>query len=107
MPASPEMIMPTLLMALPWGMTVVELRRGLKRGEMREYLRRDYTECGHDRLAKYCQRDREPKTFWCLFAFYLFFAIAIPIGITYAWNQPEETPKPKPSAAQNQEASSV
>lgn len=107
MPISPELIMPILLFALVWCMAVIELRRGLRKGEMREYLRRDYAECGHDRPEKYCRRDGEPKTFWALFLFYLVFAIAIPIAVTYAVLQRAEEPSSYPTPSQAEEAPRV
>lgn len=77
-------IMPVVLFSIPWFMALFEVRRGLRTGRMREYLRSDYTEDNTDRPAKYCHRTREPKTFWCLFAFYVVILMLIPIGIAVA-----------------------
>lgn len=101
---SPEMIMPVAIFSLPWFLAVAELRRGLRRGEMREYLRSDYSECGHDRPSKYCRRDEEPKTFWCLFTFYLLVAILFPIGLVCALTHASETSAPNPGPSPTAES---
>lgn len=81
-----------VLFAIPWLMCIYEVCRGLSKGVMREYARSSYREIESSagRPDKYCHRNREPKTFWCLFAFYVLFTVLIPIGM-YAALAREET----------------
>jgi hypothetical protein len=92
----PEKIMPAILFSIPWLIALFEVRRGLKTGRMREYLRSDAAEGSSSRSAKYCQRSEEPKTFWCLFVFYVAILIVVPIGLVYALSHPSEEPKQNP-----------
>ena len=92
--AAIDELVPFVLFSLPWFMAVFEIRRGLTRGELREYHRRDYSEDDHGRPSRYCRRSEEPKTFWCLFAFYVIVTVLIPIGMVYAiTHQPEPPPQ--------------
>ena len=74
-------LMPFAVMTIPWLMAVFELRRGLRTGRMREYLRSEATELPNERAPKYCDRDTEPRTFKWLFAFYAAVAVLVPTGI--------------------------
>ncbi|MCA9052889.1 MAG: hypothetical protein KDA75_03585 [Planctomycetaceae bacterium] len=82
-------LLPLLLFTLPWIIAVLEIRRGLKTGRMREYLRRDSSEDASDFPAKYCSRAREPRTFWCLFAFYVLILLLVPLGLTMVFFKAE------------------
>ena len=77
-------VLPLVLLTIPWLLAVVELRRGVRTGRMREYLRTEYTEVPNERSPKYCDRRREPRTFWCLFAFYTAVLVLIPVGMVFA-----------------------
>lgn len=97
---SPEQFLPIVLFLLPWGMALWQIYRGLTTGQMREYLRRDYTEVDSGRAAKYCRRDREPKTFWCLFVFYLAIVALVPIGLWAALSRSDDPPPRNPQSGQ-------
>lgn len=87
-----------VLFAIPWLMCVYEIYRGLTKGIMREYARSSYREIESSagRPDKYCHRNREPKTFWCLFAFYVLFTVLIPAGMYAALAREVTEPKVNP-----------
>ncbi len=98
MSVPPEKMMAIVLFSIPWFMSLYEIYRGLSQGKMREYSRSSYQEeSGFDQKPdKFCHRQNEPKTFWCLFMMYTAFAILIPIGIGYAITHPSQEPKVNP-----------
>lgn len=94
--AAPDEIVPYLVFALPWILAVWELRNGLKTGRMRAFRRSDGQDLSDGTSLRLCSRSQTPKSFWCLFVFYLLITIFVPIGMAYVFTHPPTDPPTNP-----------
>ena len=76
-------VVPYLLMLIPWAMAVREIFRGMRHGELTEYLRKSSE--SDDRAWRICRRDAEPWAFRILFAFYAIVAVVVPVLLVYVY----------------------
>lgn len=73
----PDELVPYLLMLIPWGVSAREVVRGLRHGEMIEYLRKSSE--GDEPGWRWCRKSTEPWGFRFLFGFYALVTAGIPV----------------------------
>ena len=93
---SAEQIVAMILFTIPWLIALYQLYQGITQGKMREFRK---NETKDDLPVRYCFRAKEPKTFWCLFAFYLLIVVLVPVGMIYAMTHPPTEPPTNPSSS--------